>query len=327
MRRRQFIAGLGSAAAWPLAARAEPSTTTIGYLDAGSPEARRDVVAAVRRGLSETGYVEGRDLVIEYRWAPEDSLNRLPDLAADLAGRRVAAIIALQTPAVLAAKAATKTIPIVFETAVNPVEAGLVASLNRPGGNLTGMTTLVVEVIAKRLELLREVVPSAPLVAFLMNPLLDPLFVEPEKRELESAARALGLRLVIVNARDPNEFEAAFATLVRDGAGGLVVSGASFFSGRPEQLVALAGRYRVPTIYGRHELAVAGGLMSYGTDLPEVYRQVGVYAGRVLKGGKPAELPVQQATKMRLAINLKAARALGLTFPLPLLGRADEVIE
>jgi putative tryptophan/tyrosine transport system substrate-binding protein len=227
VRRRVFIAGLGGTA-WSMSALAQ-TVTTIGFLDLGSAETRRDVVADVRRGLSEAGYVEGRNLAIEYRWTPEDSLNRLPGLAADFVGRRVAAIIALQTPVVLAAKSATKTIPIVFETAVDPVEAGMVASLSRPSGNLTGMTTLVVEVLAKRLELLHQVVPSVPLIAFLINPLLDPLFVEPEKRELERAARSLGLRLLILNASHPNEFETAFAALVRDGAGGLVVSGASFF--------------------------------------------------------------------------------------------------
>jgi len=325
MRRREFIAGLGTAA-WSLTAWAQ-SATTIGYLDLGSPETRRDVIRDVLRGLSEMGYVERHNLVVEYRWTPEDSLSRLPDLAADLVSRRVAAIIALQTPVVLAAKSATNTIPIVFEAAVDPVDAGMVASLSRPRGNLTGVTTLVVEVTAKRLELLHEVVPSARTVAFLMNPLLDPLFVEPEKRQLENAAKTLGLRLLIVNASHANEFEAAFAALTPDRAGGLVVSGASFFSGYSAQLVALAERYNIPAIYGRHELAVAGGLMSYGTDLPELYRQVGAYAGRVLKGERPADLPVQQATKMQLTINLKAAKTLGLAFPLTLLARADEVIE
>ena len=325
MKRREFMAGLASAAC-PLAARGQPALK-IGYLDLGSPETRRNVVADVRLGLSDAGYVEGRNLAIEYRWTPEDSLNRLPDLAADLVGRRVAAIIALQTPVVLAVKSATKSIPVIFETAVDPVEAGMVASLSRPGGNLTGMTTLVVEVAAKRVELLHEAVPGASLIGFLMNPLLDPLFVEPEKRELERAARTLGLQLLIVNAGHSNEFEAAFAALVRNGAGGLVVSGASFFSGYSDHLVALAERNRLPTIYGRSELTSAGGLMSYGTDLPEVYRQVGAYAGRVLKGEKPADLPVQQATKMQLTINMRAAKSLGLTFPLSVLGRADQVIE
>ncbi len=325
MRRREFIAGLG-AAAWPLLAQAQ-QMTTIGYFDVGSPETRRDVVADVRRGLSEMGFVEGRNLVIEYRWAPGDSLDQLPKIAADLVGHRVAAIIAMQRPVALAAKSATKTIPIVFSVAVDPVEAGIVASLNRPGGNLTGMTLLVIEVAAKRLEMLHEVVPSVRLIAFLTNPLLDPSFIELEKRELESASQTLGLQLLMVNASKADEFETAFTTLTQAGAGGLVVSGAAFFSGYSERLVALAADYKVPTIYGRHELAVAGGLMSYGTDLSEVYRQVGAYAGRVLKGEMPADLPVQQATKMQLTINMKAAKALGLAFPLTLLGRADEVIE
>jgi putative tryptophan/tyrosine transport system substrate-binding protein len=325
MKRREFIAGLG-AAAWPLLAQSQ-QMTTIGYLDVGSSETRRDVVADVRRGLAEMGFVEGRNLVIEYRWAPGDSLSQLPKIAADLVDRRVAAIIAMQRPVALAAKSATKSIPIVFSVAVDPVEAGIVASLNRPGGNLTGMTLLVIEVAAKRLEILHEVAPSVRLIAFLTNPLLNPSFIELEKRELESASQTLGLQLLMIHASKPDEFQTAFTTLIQAGAGGLVVSGAAFFSGYSERLVALAADYKVPTIYGRHELAVAGGLMSYGTDLSEVYRQVGAYAGRVLKGEMPADLPVQQVTKMRLTINMNAAKALGLTFPLTLLGRADEVIE
>ena len=247
MRRREFIAGLSGVAAWPLAAQAQ-QMTTIGYLDVGSPESRRDVVTDVRRGLAEMGYVEGRNLVVEYRWTLDDSLNRLPELAADLVDHRVAAIIAIQTPVALAAKSATKTIPIVFSVAVDPVEASLVASLSRPGGNLTGMTLLVVEVAAKRPELLHEVVPSARLIAFLTNPLLDPSFVEPEKRELESAARTLGLQLLVIDASHLNEIETAFTALTRAGAGALVVSGAAFFSGYSERLAALAA------LQGPHDL-------------------------------------------------------------------------
>jgi putative tryptophan/tyrosine transport system substrate-binding protein len=326
MRRREFMAGLGIAAAWPVAARAQQAVPAIGYLDLGSPDTRRDVVDAVHRGLSESGYIEGRNLAIEYRWAPEDRVDQLPGLAADLVRRRVVAILALPTPAALAAKAATKAIPIIFSSAVNPVEAGLVASLSRPGGNLTGMTGLIVAVAAKRLELLHELVPTANLIAYLVNP-SNAAFAEPETKEIQAAARTVGVRLLILNASDPSDFERAFVAVARERAGGLVVSGASIFTNFADQLAALAARYGVPAIYARREGTTAGGLMSYGTDFPEMYRQVGIYCGRILKGEKPAELPVQQATKMEMAINLKTAKALGLTFPLTLLGRADEVIE
>jgi ABC-type uncharacterized transport system substrate-binding protein len=326
VKRRELITLLGGAAAWPLAARAQ-LRPTIGYLDIGSFEKRRNIVADVQRGLSEIGYIEGKNLTIEYRWASEDSLHRLPDLARDLLGRQVAVIIALQTPSALAAKGATKSIPIVFETAVNPVEAGLVASLNRPGGNLTGITSLVVEVAAKRLELLHELRPSAALFAYLLNPLLAPPFNEAEMRELQTAAQKLGLRLLIVNSGTPNEFDAAFATTASSGAAGLIVSGAQFFSDNADRLVALAAPHGVPTVYGRRDLTLAGGLMSYGTDFSGLFRQVGVYTGRILNGEKPADLTVQQVTKLQLAINLKTAKSLGLAFPTALLVRADEVIE
>jgi len=328
MRRRDFIAGVGGAAAasLPLAARAQQAIPRIGYLDLGSLETRRETVAAIHRGLSETGYFEGRNLAVEYRWAAEDRLDRLPGLADDLVRRQVAVIVAMPTPAALAAKAATQNIPIVFATAVNPVEAGLIATFNRPGGNLTGMTGLIVTVSAKRLELLHELVPATTLIAYLVNP-INAVFAEPETRELQAAARTLRVHLLILNASDPSEFEAAFATVARERAGGLVVSGEAFFTNHSEQLASLAARHWVPAIYARREGAAAGGLMSYGTDFPEMNRQVGVYTGRILKGEKPADLPVQQVTKMQLVINLKTAKALGLTFPLPLLGRADEVIE
>ncbi len=327
MRRRDFIALLGGAAtAWPLAASAQ-QPSVIGYLDSGSLEMNHEAVAAVHRGLSETGYVEGRNLVVEYRWAAEGDFDRRwAALVADLVSRRVSAIVAPGVAAALAAKAATQTIPIVFTSAIDPVEAGLVASFNRPGGNLTGMSGLISAVAAKRLQLLHELVPAATTIAFLVT--RDSAGVSgPETKELQAAAQTLGVRLLILNADAPREFEAAFATLVGERAGGLVVSGGKFFTGHADQLVPLAARYGVPAIYGRREGAAAGGLMSYGIDFPEMYRQVGIYSGRILKGVKPADLPVQQAVKVELIINLKTAKALGLTVPLALLTRADEVIE
>jgi putative tryptophan/tyrosine transport system substrate-binding protein len=270
----------------------------IGYLDAGALETRREYVAALHRGLSETGYFEGRNLAVEYRWA-EDRLDRLPALAADLVRRQVAAIFATPTPAAVAAKAATKLIPIVFTTGADPVEIGLVASLNRPGGNLTGMSNLVTAVAAKRLALLHELIPTTTLIACLVNP-TNPVFSDAEMRELQDAARTLGVRLLILKASDPSEFETAFATLIHDKAGGLVVSGDVLFWHYSDRLVALAARYRVPAGYGYHTAAAAGGLVSYGTDFLGSFRQAGVYAGRILKGEKPADLPVQQVTKLEL---------------------------
>jgi putative tryptophan/tyrosine transport system substrate-binding protein len=295
---REFIAGLGGVAAWPLAARAQqPAMPVIGYLDAGSLETKREFVAALHRGLSQTGYFEGRNLAVEYRWA-EDRLDRLPALAADLVRRQVAVIIATPTPAAVAAKAATKSIPIVFTAGADPVEIGLVASLNRPGGNLTGMSTLTTAVAAKRLALLHELMPAETLIAYLVNP-TNPVFSNAETSELRDAARTLGVRLLILNASDPSEFEAAFTTLVLGRASGLVVSNDTLFQHYPEQLVALAARYRLPAIYAYSATAAAGGLMSYGTDFLGSVRQAGVYAGRILKGEKPADLPVQQVTKLR----------------------------
>jgi putative ABC transport system substrate-binding protein len=330
VKRREFIAGLGGTAAWPMVARAQqPKMPVIGYLAVGTPASTREVVAAVHRGLFESGYVEGRNLAVEYRWATEEVLDRLPGLATDLVSRQVAAIVAIQTPAVLAAQAATKTTPIIFETAVNPVEVGLVASLNRPGGNLTGISSLVVEVAAKRLQLLHELAPAATSVAYLVTPPVgnNAAFAETEKRVLQVAAQTLGVHLLILNASHPREFDAAFATLVRERADGLLVSGAAIFTNYADQLVALAARYGVPAIYARREGTVAGGLISYGTNFPEVFRQVGIYAGRILKGEKPADLPVQQPTKFALTINLRTAKALGLTVPETLLATADELIE
>jgi putative ABC transport system substrate-binding protein len=297
----------------------------IGLLDAGSLETRREYIAALHRGLSETGYFEGRNLAVEYRWA-EDRLDRLPALAADLVRRQVAVIIATPTPAALAAKAATKSISIVFSLGSDPVEIGLVASLNRPGGNITGITSLNLAVAAKRLELLHEVVPTATLIAVLVNP-TNPVYTEAETSEFQVAARTLGVRLLILRASDSSEFEAAFASLDHNKAGGLVVSGEALFLRHSDRLVVLAARYRVPAGYGYSATAAAGGLMSYGTDYPDAQRQAGVYVGRILKGERPADLPVQQVTKMQLVINVRTAKALGLTIPETLLATADEVIQ
>ena len=309
-----------------MVARAQqPAMPVIGYLDAGSLETRRENVAALHHGLSETGYFEGRNLAVEYRWA-ENRLDRLPALAADLVRHQVAVIIATPTPAAVAAKAATQSIPIVFTTGADPVEIGLVASLNRPGGNLTGMANLTTAVAAKRLALLHELMPAATLIAYLVNP-TNPVFAEPETKELQAAARTLGVRLLILNASDPSEFEAAFANLLLGRAGGLVVGSDTLFQRYPDQLVALAARYRLPAIYGYPATAAAGGLMSYGTDFLGQFRQAGAYVGRILKGERPADLPVQQVTKMGLVINLRTAKALGLTIPETLLATADEVIQ
>jgi putative ABC transport system substrate-binding protein len=327
MKRREFIAGLGAAVLWPMAAQSQqPAMSVIGYLEAGSPgETRREFVGALHRGLSEAGYVEGRNLSVEYRWA-EDHPERLSALAAELVRRQVAVIVAQGAASAIAAKAATKTIPIVFLMGADPVEVGLVASLNKPGGNLTGFYNLYAAVAAKRLELLHEAVPGVTLIAYLKNP-TDKVITEPETRELEVAARILGARLLILNASDQSEIEAAFATLVNEGADALLVGGGTLFFTHFDQIVALAAHHRVPAMYNSRQATVVGGLMSYGTDLPNAFRQVGIYAGRILKGEKPADLPVQQAVKLQLAINMKAAKALGLAVPASILLRADEVIE
>jgi putative ABC transport system substrate-binding protein len=326
MRRRQFITLLGgTAAAWPLAARAQqPALPVIGYLSGESPELRPGDLRAFRQGLSEQGYVEGRNLAVEFRSA-EDQRDRLPTLAADLVRRQVAVILAGGTPPALAAKAATSRIPIVFDTGGDPVELGLVASLNRPGGNLTGVTALNVEIGPKRLELLHELVPAARIFALLINP------TNPNgaalSREVQAAARTLGLELHVLNASAERDFDPAFASLTQVQAGGLVIATDGYFLGRSEQLAAHALRHRVPAIFAYHEFAAAGGLMSYGGSITDQYRLLGVYTGRILKGESPADLPVQQATKIELIINMKTARSLGTTVPLTLLGRADEVIE
>jgi putative ABC transport system substrate-binding protein len=296
----------------------------IGVLDSRAPNDVPQVLAAFRQGLGEAGYVEGRNVAIEFRFA-EYQMDRLPALAADLVRRRVAVIATMGTPAIPAAKAATTTIPIVFQAGIDPVEAGFVASLNRPGGNLTGVTALSRALLAKRLELLHELVPKANLIAFLVNPSAPGS--EQDIKEVQASARALGLLIQVLNASSEREIDAAFATLVQQRITALVVGGDAFFTTRADQLVALAARHAVPTIYSRREVTVAGGLVSYDASLTDAYRLAGVYTGRILKGEKPADLPVQQATKVELIINLKTAKALGLTVPLALLTRADEVIE
>ena len=320
MRRRDFIKVIaGSATAvWPLAVRAE--MPVIGYLSGRSPED----LSAFLKGLNEAGYVDGRNVSIEYRWA-EGRADRLPALVADLVHRRVSVITAASTPAALAAKAATTTIPIVFEMADDPVRLGLVTSLNRPDGNITGVATLSIEVVPKRLQLLHEVVPSAKVVALLVNP--ADANAEFQTREVRSAAHTLGLELHVLNARTETDFDAVFANIIQMQAGGLVIAGDPLFASRSKQLGELTVRHAVPAIYARHDFTAAGGLLSYGPDQADANRQTGVYVGRVLKGEKPADLPVQQATKVELYINLKTAKALGLTIPNTLVGRADEVFE
>jgi putative ABC transport system substrate-binding protein len=332
MRRREFITLLGGAATapsllWPFGVRAQqPAMPVIGVLSAEWPDRFADRLRAFHQGLSETGYIEGRNLAIEYRWA-EGRNDRLPALAVELVRRQVTVIVtAGSTPAALAARAATATIPIVFYLGADPVEVGLVTSLSRPGGNLTGVVTLNVEVAAKRLELLHEMVPTATIVALLVNPTTTPL-AETMTRDLQAAARTLGLRLHVLHADSEREIDTAFATLVQLRAGALVIGTDALFNSRSEQLAALAVRHAVPAIYQYREFVSAGGLMSYGTTVVDTYRAVGICAGRILKGERPAELPVQQATRLELIINMKTAKALGLTVPLPLSGRADELIE
>jgi putative tryptophan/tyrosine transport system substrate-binding protein len=327
IRRREFIFTLGgAAAAWPLAARSQQTVLpVIGFLNAASLAGYRPMVAAFRRGLQESGYVEGENVAIEYRWA-DDQIDRLPALAADLVHRQVTVIAATTTPAVLAAKAATTTIPIVFEIGGDPIRLGLVASLNRPGGNITGATQLSSEVAPKRLELLHELVPTASVIALLINP-TDRAVAEPVLRTSQAAAHTLGLGLHVLNATTERDFDAVFANLIQLRAGGLVISSGAFFAAWSEQLAALAVRHAVPAISSQRRFVAAGGLASYGGNIADTYRLAGVYTGRILKGEKPGELPVQQSTKVEMFLNLRTAKALGITVPLPLLGRADEVIE
>jgi len=326
VRRRDLIILLGgTAAAWPLAAHAQrKAMPVIGFLGIGSPGPYAPFVAAFRQGLSETGYVEGQNLAIEYRWA-EGSHDRLPALAADLVDRKVDVILSWGTPGAMAAKNATSTIPIVFTSVSDPVGSGLVASLARPGGNLTGFSVLTAELIAKRLELVSELVPKAGAIAMLVNP--NNQITEPLMRDAQEAARAKGVQLQILKASTESEIDAAVASLVQQRAGALLVPGDGFFNSRREQLVALASRHAVPVIYQYREFAASGGLISYGPSVPHVLRQAGIYAGRILKGARSADLPVQQPTKFELVVNLKTAQALGLTVPQSMLMRADEVIE
>jgi putative tryptophan/tyrosine transport system substrate-binding protein len=327
MRRRNFIAGLGGAVvAWPLALRAQQQAIpVVGFLGAPSSTPYARYVAALAQGLREAGYVEGQNAAFEFRWA-DGQYDRLPALAADLVNRRVAVILPIGgAPATVAAKAATSTTPIIFSMTADPVELGIVRSLNRPGGNLTGVGLLGIELEAKRLELLRELVPTAALIGMLVN--TRNVQAEPQVREVQAAARAIDRQVLILSASTEHELETAFARFVRERVGALLVGADTFFTSEPALLATLAERHAIPAIYGWRQHVEAGGLMSYGANLIDSYRQQGVYAGRVLKGEKPAGLPVQQSAKFEMVLNLKTARALGLDIPTSILLRADEVIE
>jgi ABC-type uncharacterized transport system substrate-binding protein len=325
VKRREFITLLGGAVAWPLGARAQqPAMPVIGFLNGASPDAYAPFVAAFRQGLKEAGYVDGQNAIIEYRWA-EGQYDRLPALAADLIRRNVTVIAATSSPAAQAAKAATSTVPIVFTTGDDPIKLGLVASLNRPGGNVTGVSSLLVELGSKQLGLLRELVPGTTAVAALMNPNFPG--TEKQLSDLEAAARVLGLQLIVLRASTDREIDAAFATIAQRGGGALFVGVDPFFYERRDHIVALAARHAIPAIYSFREFAVAGGLMSYGTDFADAYRQAGIYTGRVVRGEKPADLPVQRSTKFEFVINFKTAKALGLAVPNSMQLLADEVIE
>jgi putative tryptophan/tyrosine transport system substrate-binding protein len=325
MRRRDFIKGVAvSVAAWPLAARAQkPEKPVVGFINAASAtKAYERNVAAFLKGLGEAGFVDGQNVTVEYHWADGQN-DRLPAIAADLVRRQVAVIAATTTPAALAARLATTTIPIVFEGGMDPIRVGLVARLDRPGSNITGVTQLNVQVAPKRLQLLHEVVGKATVIAFLINP-NEP---NPERADMEEAARNLGVELRVLNASTERDFDAAFEKVVQMRAGGLVVGSSGFFVAHLEELAALAVRHAVPAVFENRDFAAAGGLMSYGGSITDAYRMTGVYVGRILKGEKVSELPVQQGTKVEFCINLKAARALGLDVPNTLVGRADEVID
>ncbi|HEX3342134.1 MAG TPA: ABC transporter substrate-binding protein [Pseudolabrys sp.] len=327
MRRRDFIALVGGAAVWPLAARAQqPAMPVIGYLGSETPDLFATRLTAFRQGLGATGFDEGRNVAIEFRWA-DGQPGRLPALAADLVRRQVAVIAAPGSAAAgLAAKAATTTIPVVFETGLDPIEAGLVKSLNRPDGNVTGITSLNADVAPKGLELLHELIPQAKKFSVLVNR-DNAVIADIIMKGVEASSRAFGLELQVLDANTESDFDAVFAKLVQPRTGGLLIAPNPVFNTRAQQLAALALKYAVPTVHGVREFALAGGLMSYGGNIRESHRQAGIYTGRILKGEKPANLPVQQATKVELYINLKTAKALGVNIPNTLIGRADEVIE
>jgi putative ABC transport system substrate-binding protein len=325
VRRREFIAGLGSTAAWPVVARAQqPAKPVIGFLSSQSADVSKNFTVAFLQSLKESGYIEGQNVAVEYRYA-ENQFDRLPTLAADLVRHRVAVIVAGGAAAALAAKAATTTIPIVFFTGINPVALGLVASLDRPGANVTGNAILEAELEPKRLQLLRELVSNAAVFGVLADPAIPD--IQSTIAGLQAAARTLGLQLIVVNARTDDGLQTAFATFSQQRVGAVLVGGSDFYHTRMEQLAALAALHALPAIYPFHEYALAGGLMSYGSSRRYEMQQVGIYTGRILKGEKAADLPVQQVTKIELIINLKTAKALGIEVPTALLVRADEVIE
>jgi putative ABC transport system substrate-binding protein len=323
--RREFITLLGGAAAWPLAARAQPAAMpVIGFLSGVSPGPFAQRLAAFRRGLDETGTIEGRNVAIEYRWA-EGQYDRLPALATDLIDRRVEVIVAYTDRAALAAKAATATIPIVFLIGNDPLKLGLVASLARPGENITGVSWFGVDLVPKQLSLLHELVPNAAVIAVLVD--LNVPNAASRASQVQAAARALGLQVLVLNVRTPSDIDMAFASLVRERAGALVVGAGAFLVSRRDQIIALAARHAIPAIYGFREYSADGGLISYGNDIPDAFRRAGIYTGRILRGDKPADLPVERATKFELVINFKTAKALGLAVPSSMQLFADEVIE
>jgi ABC-type uncharacterized transport system substrate-binding protein len=325
MKRREFMTLLGGAAGWPLAARAQQAAMpVIGFLNGASPDGFAPFIAAFRQGLKEAGYVEGQNVVIEYRWA-EGRYDRLPALLADLVQRKVTVIAATSTPAAQAAKVGTSTIPIVFTTGDDPIKLGLVASFNRTGGNVTGVSNLVAELGSKQIGLLRELAPGATAITVLVNPNFPG--TERQLRDVEAAAHVLGIQLIVLRADSAREIDTAFATITQRGGRALLVGADPFFIARRDHIVALAARHAIPAIYPAREFAVAGGLMSYGSDFTDSYRQAGLYTGRIVRGEKPADLPVQRSTKFEFVINFKTAKALGLAIPNSMQLLADEVIE